>query len=60
MVKIQCREFDEKLEKLEPMWNERECQLLYSSKPTFFNWFSKYQSDIFKIKVVKPVRVAAG
>ena len=53
-------EFDEKLRKLKNIWNDRESKLLCSfAEPVFFDWFLKYQSEICKKKMLKPVRVFA-
>ena len=52
------RDFDEKLEALEDVWND--CERLYSATPQFFSYFSKYKAKDFKESTIKPVRERAG
>lgn len=53
-------DFDQCLQGLRSQWNERECELRSSTKPLFYDWFSKYHSTNFKEHMLKPLRVKAG
>jgi hypothetical protein len=53
-------DFDERLKSLENQWNVRECERRSSTKPLFYDWFTKYHSTNFKEHMLKPLRVKAG
>ena len=53
-------EFDENLKKLKDKWNEAECKIRSSTSPVFFDWFTRYQSNIMKETMLRPLRQKAG
>ncbi len=51
-------EFDENLQVLEVIWNNREQQI--NSPPQFFSYFKKNKVAVFKDSMIKPVRIKGG
>lgn len=52
-------EFDEKLELLKDIWNEREI-IAVKGVPEFHSWFTHYHATNMKSKMLRPVRVKVG
>ena len=48
------------LKQLEEVWNSKEMYARSSSEAQFHSWFTKYQAQNMKEKMLKPLRQAAG